>query len=201
MTAVLQEPTLVLNKSWMPIQTTTVREAVALVAKGSAYIIDPDTYEQHDLETWDDVSRAKAIVDNLVRSPKLSLAAPEVIVLTGYDSMGERSVVFSRRNLFKRDRYTCQYCGDQPGTAEMTIDHIMPKSRGGRSSWENCVLACIDCNKDKDDKTPKEAKMKLRKEPVKPSWKVLQQVPPKRVRLSWQKFLNKAYWETALEAD
>ena len=197
---VLDRSALVLNRNWLPIQTTTVREAIGLVAKGSARIIEPQTFETFDLLTWADVSRAKALApDGVIRSVKLALLPPEVIVLTTYDGLGEKSVVFSRRNLFKRDRYTCQYCGSQPGPEELTIDHVMPKSRGGASTWENCVLACVDCNARKANKTPAEARMHLRKVPRKPSWKALAAVSPKIRLESWDKFLAHAYWEIELE--
>jgi 5-methylcytosine-specific restriction endonuclease McrA len=200
MQAVLSRPTLVLNRNWMPIQTTTAKEAISLVAKGNASIIDPETYQVHTIETWNDVSEAKEIFEGrAIRSQRLHLRAPEVIVLSEYKGMGERSVVFSRRNIFKRDRYTCQFCNGQPGSKEMTIDHVMPKSRGGRSSWENCVLACIECNSRKADRTPAEAGMKLKTVPSKPSWRILSAVPPQDIQESWEKFLDRAYWEVELK--
>jgi 5-methylcytosine-specific restriction endonuclease McrA len=197
---VLDRSALVLNRHWTPIQTTTVREAIGLVVKGSARIIEPDTFETFDLFTWADVSRAKACApDGMIRSVRLSIVAPEVIVLTTYAGLGERSVVFSRRNLFKRDHYACQYCGSQPGPAELTVDHVMPKSRGGSSTWDNCVLACVECNKRKANRTPAEARMHLRKTPRKPSWKALAAVSPRIRRESWDKFLSNAYWDIELE--
>ena len=135
----------------------------------------------------------------MIRSSYLALVPPEVILLSGYVGMAERSVVFSRRNLYKRDRYTCQYCGAQPGAAELTIDHVLPRSRGGVSSWVNCALACVSCNKRKANRTPSEAGMPLRKAPAKPSWRALSQIPPHVRRESWGKFLSRAYWEVELE--
>lgn len=197
---VLERPVLVLNKGWVPIQTKTTKEAIALVAKGNARIIEPDTYIAHDLISWNDVSKAKRVVgDMVIRSVKLELVPPEVIQLTGYQGIGQRTVVFSRRNLFKRDRYTCQYCGSQPGTEELTIDHVLPRSHGGKSVWENAVLACIACNARKADRTPEQAGMKLRKTPNKPSWKALVTVHPTERRQSWDAFLGEAYWEVELE--
>lgn len=197
---VLQRPTLVLNRHWAPIRTTSVREAICLVAKGSARIVEPETYAVHDLRTWADVSAARAIAEGAcVRSPRVRIAAPEVIVLTVYDGRAERSVVFSRRNLFKRDRHTCQYCGAQPGPEELTIDHVLPRSKGGQSAWANCVLACVDCNRRKADRTPEQAGMTLRRRPVKPTWRTLAQVSPRERRESWEKFLARAYWEVELE--
>jgi 5-methylcytosine-specific restriction endonuclease McrA len=175
---VLQRPTLVLNRRWMPIRTAPVQEAIGLVAKGTAMIIEPESFETHDLLSWNDVSRIRARVgDAMIRSPRLALVAPEVILLTTYEGPGGRAVVFSRKNLFKRDRYTCQYCGLQPGPSELTVDHVVPRSRGGVSSWENCVLACVECNKRKADRSPEKSGLRLRKAPKKPSWKALVQVP------------------------
>ena len=196
----LDRTCLVLNSRWQPIQTTSVKDAIGLVAKGSAFVINPATYERHDLLSWGDVSKAQeAVQDTFIRSQHLAILPPEVIVLTAYEGRGERSVVFSRKNIFKRDRYTCQYCGKQPGPEELTIDHVMPRSRGGTSTWANCLLACVECNKRKADKTPAEAGMPMRKTPVKPSWKTLAQIHPKMRRESWEQFLGRAYWEIELE--
>jgi 5-methylcytosine-specific restriction endonuclease McrA len=195
----LEAPVLVLNRNWTPIHTTSVKEAISLVAKGSAKIIDPTTFEALTLASWDDVSKSRAkFGDSVVRSCHLALVPPEVIVLTNYDKLGERSVVFSRRNLFKRDRYTCQYCGCQPGPRELTIEHVFPKSRGGVSSWTNCALACVPCNKRKANRTPEEAGMNLRRVPKKPSWKALAQISPRDRRESWGQFISRAYWEVEL---
>ena len=135
----------------------------------------------------------------LIRSPRLAILPPEVILLKTYEGEGGRAVVFSRKNLFKRDRYTCQYCGIQPGPEELTVDHVVPRSRGGTSTWENCVLACVECNKRKADRTPAQAGLKMRKTPRKPSWKALVQVPARDRRESWDKVLSRAYWEIELE--
>jgi 5-methylcytosine-specific restriction endonuclease McrA len=196
----LQRPTLVLNRRWTPIRTAPVQDAIGLVAKGTAMIIEPESFETHDLLSWNDVSRARVKMgEALIRSPRLALVPPEVILLLTYEGEGGRAVVFSRKNLFKRDRYTCQYCGMQPGPEELTVDHVVPRSRGGTSTWENCVLACVECNKRKADRTPAQAGLKMRKTPRKPSWKALVQVPARDRRESWDKFLSRAYWEIELE--
>lgn len=196
----LDRQTLVLNKRWVPIQVCTVREALCLVAKGSAKIIDPTDFSQLDFMSWADVSKARAkLGDVMIRSTRLALVPPEVIVLNKYEGQGEKSVVFSRRNVFKRDKYTCMFCGVQPGPEELTIDHIVPRSKGGQSSWENCVLACVPCNKRKANLSVEQAGMKLRKMPKKPSWKALAQVSPHDRRESWDAFLSRVYWEIELE--
>jgi 5-methylcytosine-specific restriction endonuclease McrA len=198
--ALLDRPALVLNRGWTPIQVTSAREAISMVAKGTALIIEPGTFATHDLVTWNDVSRAKARFEGeTIRSARLALVPPEVILLKTYPGQGVQAVVFSRKNLFKRDRYTCQYCGTQPGPEELTIEHIVPRSKGGLSGWENCVLACIPCNKRKADRTPEQAGMKLRSTPRKPTWKALVRVAPRERRESWDAFLSRAYWEVELE--
>ncbi len=196
----LERTCLVLNRRWEPIQVALVKDAIGLVAKGSAFVINPATYERHDLLSWGEVSKAQDKVGrSMIRSQHLAILPPEVIVLTEYEGRGERSVIFSRKNLFKRDRYTCQYCGKQPGPEELTIDHVLPRSRGGTSTWDNCLLACVECNKRKADKLPDEAGMPMRKVPKKPSWKTLAQVNPRARRESWEQFLGRAYWEIELE--
>jgi 5-methylcytosine-specific restriction endonuclease McrA len=108
------------------------------------------------------------------------------------------AVTFSRRNVFKRDHNTCQYCGVQPGSEELTIDHVVPRAQGGVSSWTNCVLACMACNKHKADRTPEQAKMRLRKPPVRPAWKPLYAAHSVTIA-SWSKFISEAYWNVELQ--
>jgi len=196
----LRRPTLVLNKHWAPLRLAPVREAISLVARGSAFILEPGTFRTHDLRSWDDVSRARAALGGaLIRSARLALIPPELILLRGYEGQGARTAVFSRRNLFKRDRFACQYCGVRPGSEELTIDHVLPRSRGGRSTWENCVLACVECNKRKANRTPEEARMALRRPPRKPSWKTLVAPAPRERLESWEAFLSRAYWDVELD--
>ena len=200
-TSVLNRPTLVLNSRWQAVHVTTVMEAISLVVKRSAVILDPETFETHVLDSWDAASKARKLFEGrVIRSAKMTLAEPEIILLKQYDGRGERSVVFSRRNIFKRDKHTCQYCGAQPPVDELTIDHILPKSRRGVSSWTNCVLSCIDCNKRKANRTPEEAKMTLRKKPVKPDWESLAHIPTKARRESWKQFIDRSYWEAPLNS-
>ena len=197
---VLNFPTLVLNRNWTPLQTTTCKEAIALVAKGSAHIVDPTTYEIHDLDSWHAASKATERFGNeRIRSTFLSLAPPEVIVLSIYEGIGNRTVVFSRRNLFKRDQYSCQYCGKHPGLKNLTIDHVNPRSKGGKSTWENCVLACVKCNTRKGGRTPSEARMRILKKPRQPTWESVSDVLTTARRESWKKFISRAYWEVELE--
>lgn len=192
----LTSPTLVLNRNWQPVGVMPVSRALVKVWNESAFIVDPDDYQLYTWEDWallDPEHDDRCIVTNQFR-----LRVPEVVTLAKYDRIPKRTVAFSRRNLFKRDEYKCQYCGKQPGSEELTIDHILPRSRGGVSSWENCVLACIDCNKRKADRTPKEAHMPLLSKPVRPRWQPAYSSFGKGFT-SWAKFLSEAYWNVELE--
>jgi len=195
--SVLSQPTLVLNRSWIAIDTTSVVDALRLIFKGAARAVCTDNYEVHGFESWADL--AVEPDEPHIRTARLRIRVPEVIALTAYDKVPRRTVAFTRRHLFARDRRMCQYCGCQPGTSELTIDHIMPRSRGGKSTWDNCVLACIACNRRKADRTPPEAGMRLRVEPIAPQWRPTLDVPIARMRQSWQKFVSDRYWDTTLE--
>jgi 5-methylcytosine-specific restriction endonuclease McrA len=197
--SVLSQPALVLNRSWTAVATTSVRHALGLMFKGSAMAIRPDTYEVHGFETWKDLSVPSG--EPFVRTVSLSVRVPEVIVLTRYNSIPNTSVVFSRRNLYKRDRNTCQYCGSRPGTAELSIDHVTPRSRGGRTTWRNCVLACVPCNRRKANRMPDESGMHLLSNPLPPRWTPMLELPLGRVRQSWERFVSDRYWDVQLEPD
>ena len=195
--SVLHEQALVLNRSWAAIATTSVREALSMLFTGSAKAIRPETYEAHEFESWAALSLEPD--EPCVRTVTLRIKVPEVIVLTDYNGMPNPRPAFSRRNLYRRDANTCQYCGRKPGTAELTIDHVLPRSRGGLSSWENCVLACVACNSRKANRLPKEARMHLLTPPKEPRWTPIMEVPVARVRQSWRRFVSDRYWDTTLE--
>jgi 5-methylcytosine-specific restriction endonuclease McrA len=192
----LERPTLVLNRNWQPVNVATVARALVLLWKESARVVDPHDYRTY---TWTDWSQLRVRDgDSFIQAIRSRLRAPEVIVLDRYDRLSSAAVSFSRRNLFKRDHWTCQYCGIQPGGDELTIDHVMPRSQDGTSTWENCVLACVTCNKRKADRTPQQAGLKLRHAPVRPLWKPLYARHTVRIE-SWSKFVSEAYWNMKLE--
>jgi 5-methylcytosine-specific restriction endonuclease McrA len=99
-------------------------------------------------------------------------------------------VPFSRRNLFYRDNFRCQYCGVRTSTDNLSIDHVIPRSRGGLSTWTNCVLACHDCNVRKGNRTPHEASMRLSRSPAQPRWPVYLSLGADHRRDSWQRFIS-----------
>ena len=194
--AVLDRPTLVLNRSWQPVGVAPVSRSLVLLWNDNARVVDPQDYQ---LYTWADWAELIPHEDEpFIQAVRMRLRVPEVVALTHYDRIPTNAVTFSRRNIYKRDRFTCQYCGVQPGSEELTLDHVQPRSRGGTSTWENCVLACLECNKRKADRTPTEAHMPLRKVPVRPTWRPLYARHDVRIE-SWSKFLSEAYWTVELD--
>lgn len=195
--AVLERPTLVLNRNWQPVGVATVAKALVKVWNDSARVVDPEDYQQY---AWDDWAQLRpADHEIFILTGRLDrLRVPEVVTLTHYDRVPANIVTFSRRNVFKRDRFTCQYCGEQPGSEELTIDHVLPRAQGGTSTWDNCVLACVDCNSRKANRTPEQARMPLQTRPVRPAWKPVYATHGIRID-SWLKFVSDAYWNIELD--
>ncbi len=193
----LSEPALVLNRSWFPIGTTTVRDAICLVYRAAAVALDPHDCSVHDFDSW----AALRVAENepCIRTVRLRLRIPEVIVLNVYDSVPRHRVAFSRRNIYKRDRFQCQYCGAKPPLTELTVDHVLPRSEGGRSTWGNCVLACLRCNRRKANRTLVTSAMHLLRAPHEPHWSPCIAIPLAKRRASWEQFVSEQYWNVELE--
>src|SRR5271154_2092148 len=143
--SLMQEPVLVLNATYEPINVTAVRRAMVLLLKGVAQAEEMHLAEEH--------------------SAAHSHKVPSVIRLLAYRDIPQQSRALSRKNILLRDRNTCQFCGKLFPSSELTLDHVMPRSRGGRSSWENLVACCYRCNNTKGDRTPEEAGLKLARKP------------------------------------
>ncbi|MFV1965634.1 MAG: HNH endonuclease [Pirellulaceae bacterium] len=192
----LQRPTLVLNRNWQPVNVATVARALVLLWNARARVVDPSDYQLYDWEDW--IRLRPKDGEDSIRSVRFRLRIPEVVTLRSYDRVPSTVVTFSRRNIFKRDHYTCQYCGDQPGGDALTIDHVVPRAKGGESRWDNCVLACLSCNSRKADRMPEQAGMRLRKRPVRPDWRPLYLAHDRRIE-SWSRFVSEAYWNVELQ--
>ena len=193
----LDERTLVLNRNWIPIGTTTVRTAICLLYREAARAVHPEDYSVHDFDSW--ASLRVAEEEPCIRTVSLRLKVPEVVLLTEYDSFPRRKVTFSRRNIYRRDRHTCQYCGSRPPIEELSVDHVVPRSRGGRSNWTNCVLSCLRCNRRKSNRTLEESGLRLIHHPVEPAWTPCITIPLGHRRTSWEQFISHEYWNVELE--
>lgn len=196
MSSALEHPTLVLNRNWTAVNVVPVRRALVLVCRRAARIIAPDTFETHDIGSWG--RQAIAADDWAVRMVSGSIRLPEVIVLVHYDRPPRLHVPFTRRNLYRRDAYTCQYCGKKPGSENLSIDHVVPRAAGGRTSWTNCVLACLRCNIRKGCRTPGEAGLRLMRVARRPRWIPQETLPSGVVKTSWRQFVSDRYWEVEL---
>jgi 5-methylcytosine-specific restriction endonuclease McrA len=167
----------------------------------------PLSYYPLSLWNWQDTVKAVfldrvnilAHYDQLVRSPTFEMRLPSVISLKQYVPAARRPA-FTRFNVFLRDSFTCQYCGDLFSTQELTFDHVIPRSRGGRTSWDNVVTACGPCNLFKGNRMPRDIGMLPLEPPRQPTSFELQQngrgFPPNHLHRSWQDYL---YWDTELE--
>ena len=157
--------TLVLDAACHPIRIVPWQEAITLFVLNKVGVVE--TYDRDII-----VSRRRG--DSFEASPfeydGRRVKRPAVVQLLTFVGLGKLKPSLSRRNLFVRDKFGCQYCGERLSIKSGTLDHVLPKSRGGEWSWENLVVACEDCNTKKADRTPAEAGMKLRKKPVEPEW-------------------------------
>jgi len=200
--AVLSEKVLVLNRSWVAVNVATVRRALTLVYQDVARIVAPNDYATYNFEGWVDATReakSEAKSGHRIHSANFSFCVPEVIVLSVFNGRFSKEVRFSRRNIFERDENTCQYCKKKFERSELTLDHVVPRSRGGTSTWQNIVLACIRCNMKKGDRLPQEINMKLLRKPIKPQWATRVGVKLGRAcKPSWERFLEEAYWDVEL---
>jgi 5-methylcytosine-specific restriction endonuclease McrA len=161
---------LVLNATYEPLSVVSVQRAVVLLLKEKAEIVEA----------------AEAVL----RSEHLTIPIPLVIRLVYYVRIPYRvSLPVTRRTVLARDHYTCQYCGDQPPRKDLTVDHILPRSRGGHTTWENVVTACQRCNGRKGNRTPEEANMKLSSRPVRPRYVALAMVEGTTARQAWRKYM------------
>ena len=200
----LNHRTLVLNKNWMAINTINVREAMGKVVSGVARILGKD-YQMHDFDSWvkswEDVKEVDKLDNKFINCVRFKVRVPEVIILSDYKGYRLKDARFSRRNIFLRDKSTCQYCYSKFPTKELNIDHVMPRSRGGKTSWTNVVLSCLKCNTFKAARTPEEAGMKLLKEPLKPHWTQLSADLGRDIPDLWKSFVDSVYWNTELSEE
>ena len=197
--SVLTTKVLVLNRSYFPVHVTSVRRAVCLLYQGIAKAVDQQ-YRTFDFNSWSDLS--SALHDDTISLVDRVIRVPRVILLIGYDRVPKRQVRFSRFNVFARDNNTCQYCGEKLPRSELNLDHVVPRSQGGLSTWENMVCSCFTCNRIKGGRMPEEAGMRLIRKPFRPEWTpfMLETFSFKRYH-EWRPYLNMvdaAYWNTEL---
>jgi 5-methylcytosine-specific restriction endonuclease McrA len=198
--AALEARVLVLNRSFQPVAVTRAARAFGLLCSGAARALDRE-FRLFDLSSWQEL--AAEVGDDVIRTPRMVLKVPRVVVLQAYDRLPKRQIRFSRQNVYLRDSFTCQYCGRQLPRTQLNLDHVVPRSQGGRTSWENVVCSCVRCNLDKGGRTPAQAGLRLLTQPKRPSWTTLAQPSAGKVPYAeWLPFIDPvsaSYWNAELE--
>lgn len=186
--------TLVLNKSWTALTVSTIKDGIIKLFQGSAKALD-ENYNQYNWDEWLEMSKKDdSDDDKFVRSAMMKIKIPHVIVLQEYNKIPKIKIKLTRRNLFIRDKGKCSYTGKRLTLKEATQDHVIPKSRGGKTCWTNLVLCSFDANIKKGNRTPEEAGIKLIKQPQKPVWNLLFAHHVTRVPKIWEKYVETNQW-------
>ncbi|HKQ48176.1 MAG TPA: HNH endonuclease [Phycisphaerae bacterium] len=197
---------LVLNQNYLAIRVVNVKRAFSLLFRELAEVvhIDQGQYTSYDFSEWCELSELAREFEpdahDWIRTVRFDIAVPRIIRLAFYDRLPKQAVKFNRRNLYARDGNKCQYCGKKYSTSELSLDHVIPRSLGGKTTWENIVCACLKCNIKKGGRTPEMAHMHLITAPKKP-----RRNPVITVKLadgryaSWKAFLDNAYWSVELK--
>ncbi|MBI5181435.1 MAG: HNH endonuclease [Nitrospirae bacterium] len=176
------ERTLLLNTTFEPLRIISWQKAITLVCQGKVEILD--------------------VYNKEIRGVSITFKLPSILRLLKFVRIkrGHDLVKFSRANIFGRDNYACQYCGNKFKSEDLTFDHVIPAANGGKKTWENIVTACIDCNNKKGNRTPEEARLQLIKKPLKPKWlpTVTITIGIKNTPESWRDYL---YWNMELQDD
>ena len=199
----LQAHVLTLNRGYVAFQVITARRAFCLLIKGFAEVINVEEghYRSYDFQDWQDVSELKLAFgergadEDWINAVNFSIEVPRVIRLLRYDRVPQHVVKFNRRNIFLRDHNRCQYCRRRFSSAELSLDHVVPRSRGGRTTWDNIVTACLKCNVVKGGRTPREAGMELVTRPRKPTRSpLLAETVNSQKYAMWKTFVGESDW-------
>src|SRR6185436_8948776 len=208
MTLALNQQVLVLNRLWQAVNICSVRRALSLLFEGHAQVVFGDQdgdFRTFDFHAWRDFSSVQPPADHepAIRTVSFRLRLPRVILLHAFDRVPRQEVKFTRHNIFERDKNMCQYCGHVFERTDLNLDHVVPRDRGGPTTWENIVCSCIPCNTRKSNRTPIEAGMRLVRKPKRPKWRPFVQVnlAVGNSHDSWKRFLDLAYWNVELGED
>ena len=201
---------LLLNAHYAALRVVSVRRAFTLLFKrdhaeqpmAEVVNVEDGRYISYDFDDWAELSAMKREFEpaehDWIRTVRLHLVVPRIVRVLTFNRLPRQEVKFNRRNILARDEHTCQYCGKRLPTTELTLDHVVPRSQSGPTTWENVVAACHRCNVRKGGRTPPQANLRLINRPVKPH-----RNPSVGVRLSdrrysmWRPFIETAHWDIA----
>ncbi len=186
---------LVLNRLWQPVNIVGVERAFSLLLQDHAQVIytGDESFRMMDSAAWLQLSEEEAPEDNeaYIQTVRLRIRVPKVLLLRSYDQLPAQEVKFTRDNLFERDDYRCQYCGNHFDAVHLNMDHVIPRDRGGRTSWENIVTSCIKCNSRKANRLPHQANMHLIRKPERPRWRpFVSSLIGQDYDTAWDHFIN-----------
>jgi 5-methylcytosine-specific restriction endonuclease McrA len=201
MSSFLSQQVLVLNRLWQAVNVCSARRALSLLFEGHAQAVlglSDGSFQTFDFNEWKDLSTQQPHPES-IRTVSLRIRIPKVILLLFFDRLPKKEVKFTRHNIFERDQNTCQYCGRVFDRKDLNLDHVIPRDRGGPTTWENIVCSCVPCNTHKANRTPHEAGMHLIRKPKRPKWRPFIQVNlGLSCHDSWKHFLDLAYWNVEL---
>jgi len=192
---------LVLNRLYMAIHVVGVRRAFGLLLGNSAEVIhlEEGIFANYDFHGWREISElradAKQSHEDWIRTVNFEIQVPRVIRLLSYDRIPKHTLRLNRHTVFARDGHRCQYCGRRFAASYLSMDHVIPRSHGGTTSWDNVVCACLKCNIRKGGRTPQEAHMKLIAKPSRPKQSPLLMTKLTNPKYeSWKTWLSGVFW-------
>lgn len=201
MPTLLNQQVLVLNRLWQAVNTCSSRRAFQLLCLGHAEVVAQDEDENfltHDFHSWRELSQLQPEPE-MISTINFQIRLPRIIVLLVYDRFPKKEVKFTRHNIFERDGNTCQYCGKTLDRKELNLDHVVPRDKGGKTTWENVVCSCIPCNTRKGNHLPHQAGMHLIRHPKAPRWRpFVHMACNSSFDESWKHFIDFAYWNVEI---
>ncbi|QDS85962.1 CRISPR-associated endonuclease Cas9 [Rosistilla oblonga] len=197
--SVLDSSVLILNRFYMAIRVVSVRRGFTLLYRQCAEVItlEDEQYTSYDFTSWCELSQLTSLEkqpgEDYIKAVGFDLRVPRICRLTRFDRLPVQSVRFNRKNLFARDSHRCQYCGQDKPSNQLSVDHVVPRSHGGKTTWENVVCCCLRCNSRKGGRTPSQANMNLLTTPIKPKFNPVLTQPIVDPRYEcWKTFLPAA---------
>jgi 5-methylcytosine-specific restriction endonuclease McrA len=196
----------------MALRVISARRAFSLLCKhdvdenpiAEIVNVEDGRYVSYNFQDWTELSAFRREFEpashDWIRTVRVYIAVPRIVRVLTFSKLPRQDVKFNRRNLFARDNNTCQYCGKRFTTSQLSLDHVVPRSQGGGSTWENIVCACLKCNVRKGGRTPMQANLHLIRKPSKPHRNPVVTITLADDRYSsWKQFLDTAYWDVELK--
>jgi 5-methylcytosine-specific restriction endonuclease McrA len=198
---ILSERVLVLNRLWQPVNICGLKRALCLLYKGAVHVVSRDNgaFNTYDFRHWIVNSGDEEGGNLYIRGVSIRIRIPEIILLLHYDRLPLQEIKLTRKNVYLRDKNTCQYCGRTLRESELNLDHILPRRLGGSTTWTNIACSCVECNLKKGERTLEETGMRLIRVPKKPRWSPFNHIAfRKGTYTSWEHFLSPSGWKVQI---